>query len=86
MRDLSRQVILFCPTCGNDQFSFEETKDGEYMDEHVFRCANCNRSITKHELVERNLDVVSANVDEMTDEVIAEFQKELNKAFKRAFA
>ena len=85
MQDLSRQVTLFCPTCGNDQFSYEETSDGLYADDHVFACANCGRRFTKRELVERNSDVISANVDEITEEAAAELQKELSKILKKTF-
>ena len=85
MRDLSRQVTLFCPTCGNDQFAGKETSDGEYSDDHVFTCANCNWSFTKRELIERNSDVISANVDEMAAEAVDDLRKELDKTLKKVF-
>lgn len=86
MKDLSRNVVLLCSICGNDQF---ETLDKEYddmmeaPDSTRFKCSDCGRIITKSQLLEENEEVINANIEDIQNEAIAEIEKELKKAFKK---
>ncbi len=86
MKNIEKSVTLFCPTCGNDQFETLDEIQGEIIDadESVrFKCSDCGLIITKGELIEENQDVINANIEDMKEEVVQEFQKELNKVLKK---
>ena len=86
MKDLSRNVTLFCDVCGNDQFStldeikceLSEAPDGTRM-----QCSDCGKVFTKAELLEVNQEVINANLEEIKNEAIKEMEKKLAKAFKK---
>ena len=86
MKDIEMKVTLYCPTCGNDQFETIDEYYGELSDadENVrFKCSDCGLIITKGRLIEENEDVINANIEDMKDEVIQEFQKEFDKVLKK---
>lgn len=83
----NRKVTIFCPTCGNDQFScvndnIDDLSDAP--DDTKLKCSDCGNVITKSELIESNQDIINANIEEVKQEAIKEFEKELKKAFKGA--
>lgn len=86
IKDLSRNVKLYCNICGNDQF---ESLDEEFTNlkeapETVrMRCSDCGKIFTKAELIEENQKVIDANIDEMKKETIKEMEKELKKALRK---
>lgn len=86
MKDLSRNVSIRCPVCGNDQFSavdvdIEELSDA--TDETRIKCSDCGATRTKAELIEENQEIINANIDDIKKEAVAEIEKELKKAFKK---
>ena len=86
MQDLYRNVVLLCPTCGNDQFKALDEIQGEFKDAEDnarFRCSDCGLIITKGELLENNQDVINANVEDLKKDVIKELEKEFRKAIKK---
>lgn len=81
----SRNVVLRCPTCGNDQFSCVDSDIidlSEALDETKIQCADCKCIITKAELLEANQDIIDANIEEVTNDVMKDFEKKLKKMFK----
>ena len=81
----SRKVSLYCPTCGNDQFSCVDMEIDDLADspdDTRIQCADCKRIFTKAELIEANQDVVNANIKEMGQDVMKDLEKELKKMFK----
>lgn len=86
MKDLSRNVTLFCSVCGNDQFStLDEGIDDlrEAPDDTKIKCSDCGRVFTKAELIEENQDVINANIEDIKNEAMKEIEKELSKALKK---
>mgnify|MGYP001198648774 FL=1 len=86
MKDLSRNISLLCPTCGNDQFSAidVETDDlSDAPDETRVKCSDCGMILTKAELIEENQERINANIDDIKNEAVKEIEKELKKAFKK---
>lgn len=86
MKDLSRNVTLFCSVCGNDQFStLDEGIDDlmEVPDDTKIKCSDCGRVFTKAELIEENQDVINANIEDIKNEAMKEIEKELSKALKK---
>lgn len=86
MKDLSRNVSLLCPVCGNDQFStvnddIENLKDAP--DEKRIKCSDCGATRTKAELIEENQEIINANIEDIKKEAISKIEKELKKAFKK---
>ncbi|MGB4441675.1 MAG: hypothetical protein WBJ62_05565 [Coriobacteriia bacterium] len=75
-----RSVKLLCPTCGEDQFSFEDESDVAPV-----TCVNCGRQMSRDDLIRENSELVEHNVAEMTQEVVADFSKALNKSLRAAF-
>lgn len=86
MKDLSRNVTLFCDVCGNDQFStLDEVKCevSEAPNETRVQCSDCGKVFTKAELLEVNQEVLNANLEEIQNEAIKEMEKMLSKALKK---
>ena len=82
MKDLSRNVKLYCDVCGNDQFSIINDIDCELKeapDETKMQCSDCGKIFTKAELIELNQEVIEAN----KKEAVKEFEKELSKVLKK---
>lgn len=78
MKDLSRNVTLYCDVCGNDQFStldeiFCELVDAP--DEMRIQCSDCKKVFTKAELLEVNQTVIDANIKDMKKEAVKELEK-----------
>ena len=85
LKNHERRVELYCLTCGSGTFRYESLDSGEYSEDHIFTCACCGRSFRKAELIEGNADVISANVDEIVEEVASDLQKELNAMLKKVW-
>lgn len=86
MKDLCRNVKLYCNICGNDQF---ESLDEEFANlkdapETVrMRCPGCGKIFTKAELIEENQRVINANIEDIKKEAVKEVEKELKKALRK---
>lgn len=86
MKDLSRNVTLYCDVCGNDQFSTLDEIACELTDapdETRIQCSDCKKIFTKAELLEVNQEVIDANIEDIKKEAVKEFEKELAKALKK---
>lgn len=85
MEELNKKVTLYCDRCGNDQFYFEDTNNSDVelvSDDTILKCSDCGKIFTKEELIELNAEVITANVEDMKEEIVKEVQKEINKLFK----
>lgn len=81
----SRKISLYCPTCGNDQFSCIDEEFDNLSDapnEIRLRCADCGSILTKGELIESNQDIINANIEDVKKEAVKELEKKLKKMFK----
>lgn len=77
----SRKVTIYCPTCGNDQFSCVDADIDNRSDapnDVKLKCADCNSIFTKGELIESGLDshglnlaskALSFDIDKNTGEI-----------------
>lgn len=75
----NRQVTLQCPTCGGTEFErYNENND----DNKIFKCASCQREITKADLLRENEENISIHLDEVKKEIAEDARKEIRKAFK----
>ena len=86
MKDLSRNVTMFCDVCGNDQFStLDEIKCelGEAPDETRVQCSDSGKTFAKAELLEVNQEVINDNIEEIKNAAIKEMEKKLAKALKK---
>ena len=80
-----RKIALYCPVCGNDQFSCidEELEDVcGTPDDTRFQCADCKSIFTKAELIEENQDLINENIEEVKETLIKDFEKKLRKIFR----
>lgn len=85
MKNDNRNIILLCPLCGNDQFESLDVEEGEELkasDTIRFMCSDCKSVYTKAELIEHNNKSIEASIDEVKEEFIKDFEKELKKIFK----
>ena len=78
MKDLSRNVYLYCDVCGNDQFEFDSKDEST-----KYKCTDCGKEYTKEELIKINEHVINANIEDVEQEAISELEKELKKIFKK---
>lgn len=86
MKDLTRNVKLLCPLCGNDQFASldEDFEDLFHAPDDVrLRCSDCGSEYTKRELVDSNAAIIDTAVDELKQDAAKEIEKELKKAMKK---
>lgn len=86
MKNLSRNVKLYCDVCGNDQFSTIDDIECELKyapDETKLKCSDCGKIFTKFELIELNQEIINENIEEMKKQAIKEFEKELTKSLKK---
>lgn len=86
MKDLSRNVTLYCDVCGNDQFSTLDESYCELVDapyETKIKCSDCGKVFTKAELLEENQEIIDANIEKIKNEAIKEFEEELKKTLKK---
>ena len=86
MKDLSRNVRLYCNICGNDQFesldeAFANLK--EAPETVKMRCSDCGKIFTKEELIKENQGVINANIEDIQNRAVKEMDKELKKALKK---
>ena len=86
MKDLSRNVKMLCPICGNDQFaaldsSFDDLHDAP--DDTRLKCSDCGCVLTKAKLIESNQEAINATIEEVKKDAVKEFEKELKKALKK---
>lgn len=84
MDDMSVQVAMTCPTCGCTEFAYETPEPGQdFTDDWVFTCAHCGRSFTRAQLIEANTESIDATVEDMGDDIVAAFSKDLEKQLKK---
>lgn len=75
-----RSVALNCPTCGATQFSGTESDANEML-----TCANCERNLTRSELVHENSENISEHVREIKAQVVKDMTKEIQSTLRSAF-
>ncbi len=86
MKDLSRNVTMRCPICGNDQFTSLDSELYDLSaapDDTRIQCSDCQKVFTKAELIEENQAVINDNIEEIKKEVVKEIEKDLKKALKK---
>lgn len=86
MNNISRNVSLICPLCGNNQFSAidcELNNLKEASGETKIKCSDCGRITTKDALIEDNQEIINANIEDIKKEAISEVEKKLKKALKK---
>jgi len=86
LKDLSKNITLLCPICGNDQFESldvlqEDLKDAD--SQVRLRCPDCGNVFTKEELLRENAEKIDIAVEEFKQEVVKEVEKDLKKALKK---
>lgn len=83
MRNLDRNVAMLCPLCGNDQFSLEDKEYQDLVDapdNARLKCADCNSIYTKQEILSANAEKISIAAEEIAQDAMQDFEKELKKA------
>lgn len=83
MDDLSVQVTLSCPTCGCTEFAERSGQDWGSADERYFICAHCGMAVSRDQLIEANSESIDATIQDMGDDIVSAFSKDLKKALKR---
>lgn len=85
MKDISREVRMLCPLCGNDFFSCEiQGIDGfvDAPDTTPFRCADCGSVYTKRELIDGNTEVLENAQQEMMEDALEELRRRIKKIWQ----
>jgi len=73
----NRSINLLCPTCGTEQFEYDEE------DMSLVKCASCERVMTKDDLIKENSENVQTNVDEVKKEIKNDIEKKFKHIFKK---
>ncbi len=86
MSELTKNVVMHCPICGNDQFeNMDEVVDDDFVnapDDVRFKCPDCKSVFTKAELIRDNQESIELGIDELKDAALKELEKKLKKMFK----
>lgn len=85
MKNFEMNISLQCSICGNDQFSpvdesIEDMHDAP--DDTLIKCSDCQRIVTKEQLIEENSNIINANMEDLKEQAIKELEKEIKKMFK----
>ena len=72
----NRSISLLCPTCGNDQFQYDD--ENELV---PVICQRCKAEISRDDLIEANAENIEIN----KSEIIRELKKDVQKQFKDMF-
>ena len=62
--------------------SNDNTNLSEASGSTLFKCSDCGKIISKDDLIKANESTINANVEDMKNEAIKEFEKEIKKIFK----
>lgn len=73
---LNREIKMYCPTCGNTDFSFVE-----HDDEGLVICTQCERQMAKSQLLEENSELLAEAQNKITNEVQKQIEAEIKKGF-----
>ncbi|WP_371059981.1 hypothetical protein [Rhodosalinus sp. 5P4] len=79
-KDYDRGLELICPTCASPQLTAPEEGDTY---EPIYICKSCEETFRLHELKDGNSSRINAVAEEIKDEVIEDFKKDLARAIKR---
>lgn len=79
----NRSVNLLCPTCGCNQFSYDEGGDEAIQ---VMTCASCDREFNRDELILENSENIAEHLSEIKQEVSKDLTDEIRKSLKQAFS
>ncbi|MGU5821262.1 ECs_2282 family putative zinc-binding protein [Aeromonas caviae] len=71
---LNREIRMYCPTCGNTEFSFVE-----HDEEGLVICTQCEREMAKSELLEENSELLAEAKNEITKEAHKQIELEIKK-------
>ncbi|MFM5869328.1 ECs_2282 family putative zinc-binding protein [Aeromonas caviae] len=77
---LNREIRMYCPTCGNTEFSFVE-----HDEEGLVICTQCEREMAKSELLEENSELLAEAKNEITKEAHKQIELEIKKRLRNAF-
>lgn len=86
MKDLNRNVAMLCPQCGNDQFSIvgeEYIGVDDAPANAKLQCSDCKAVYTKEEILAANAEKINIAAEEIVQDAMQEFEKELKKALKK---
>ena len=86
INELSRNVSLICPVCGNDQFRIMGAEDNELKNtsgEVQVQCSDCGAVFSKEEIIEENSEKIDIAIEELKDDIAAEIEKEVKGIFRR---
>ena len=75
MKDLTRNITLFCPICGNDMFYNEGDQFNGSGDSARLVCSRCNNVFTREEMIEGNEENININLEEVKEEALKEVKK-----------
>ncbi|UWQ32213.1 hypothetical protein K3555_16875 [Leisingera sp. M527] len=77
--DYSRSIAMLCPTCGSDEFSFDNDLTET---ERTYECTSCGMEFTHEDIMDQNQDTISRAVEGMKKEIVADIRKDFKKIFK----
>lgn len=69
-----RKITLYCPLCGSDMFDKINAKQ--------YTCIKCGTNFSKEEIMEENQYIINENVNDVKNEIIKDFTKELKNKLK----
>jgi len=85
LKDMEMSISLKCSICGNDQFSTVDESIDDLLDapnDTLIKCSDCGRVVTKENFLEENSHIIDANLEDFSQDIMKEVEKDLKKAFK----
>ena len=82
MNNISKEIKMICPICGNDQFELEY-KEYENIndapDEANIKCSDCGTSFSKEDLIEENSELIDIAIEDLKKEVVEQLEAKIKK-------
>lgn len=78
--DYDRKLTLLCPTCGSSSLSCHDDDLDEAVRE--YSCEDCGSGFNHQQLMDGNASRVSAAIEEIKSDVVADIRSSIKKMFK----
>ena len=86
MKDIEQKIMMRCPLCGNNQFSFATKATGDLSampDDTQVQCSDCGSFFSKTEVFAGNLEAVNIAIDGLGADLLSAIEDELKRTVRK---
>lgn len=86
MKDIEQKIMMRCPLCGNNQFSFATKTTGDLSampDDTKVRCSDCGSIFSKTEIFAGNMEAFDIAIDGLGADLLGAIEEELKRTVSK---